>query len=90
MAMKRENHHLRHAVKGGTTRLRRREPAIPPVTPDNHDGMLRIESRELVPPALIEAGDEANEPLFGPIMWLVIILGSAFIAMIAWLVRDRQ
>ncbi len=86
--MKRENHHLRHAVKGGMTRLRRPERASPPVTPENHDGMLRIESRELVPPALIEAGDESNEPLFGPIMWLVIILGSAFIALIAWLVSN--
>lgn len=87
--MKRGNRHLRHAVKGGTTRLKIRgateSPALPP-KPDAGEGLLRIESRELIPPALVEAGDAAQEPLFGPIMWLVIILGLSFIGFIAWLI----
>lgn len=85
--MKRENRHLRHAVKGGTTRLKLRGAAEPPaVAPKPGAGLLRIESRELIPPALVEAGDAAQEPLFGPIMWLVIILGLSFIGFIAWLI----
>ena len=86
--MKRENRHLRHAVRGGTTRLKFRQPVQPPAPSANHPD-LRIESSQPLPSALIEAGDDQlQEPLIGPIMWLVIILGLVFIGFIAWLIRS--
>ena len=86
--MKRANRHLRHAVRGGTTRLKFRQPVQPPAPSANHPD-LRIESSQPLPSALIEAGDDQlQEPLIGPIMWLVIILGLVFIGFIAWLIRN--
>lgn len=87
--MKRENRHLRHAVRGGTTRLKFRQQPVQPPAPSATHPDLRIESSQPLPSTLIEAGDDQlQEPLIGPIMWLVIILGLVFIGFIAWLIRS--
>jgi hypothetical protein len=87
--MKRENRHLRHAVRGGTTRLKFRQQPVQPPAPSATHPDLRIESSQPLPSTLIEAGDDQlQEPLIGPIMWLVIVLSLVFIGFIAWLIRN--
>lgn len=87
--MKRSNRHLRHAVRGGTTRLKVRQHPDQPSVPATNRVDLSIDSTKILPSSLIEAGDDpGQEPLFGPMMWLVIILSVCFIVFIAWLIRS--
>lgn len=82
---------LRHAVKGGTTRLKLHDPPFEQLLPDEEhssQGILRADTANLlVPVSLIEAGGERPHGLMpGLVTRVIIIAGLIFISVIAWLV----
>ncbi len=88
---------MRHAVRGGLFRLRKRsEPRAPEPTelsaPEhaNHAGVLRFDEEHLhVPEALAAAGEYETESLMpGRVVIIITVLAVVFIALIAWFVSQ--
>ena len=80
--------HIRHAVRGGTTRLTE-VPLVPPHQHNADEGVLRPETGNLkLPAGLIDAGNPEGLARPGLIVLIITALAAVFIGVIAWLVAQ--